>query len=107
MTCLGFVAEPAVSGAWQARIGCQSRVNDVWRRMEGRLPRLVTTDEYPSYAVAIHRTCGHFPVLPAISGFRSMPGTRNGVWQCWHFTSFPRTSSGTERNLRQRRFGQI
>src|SRR5436305_12430845 len=34
-------------------------------------------------------------------------GTRNIVWQYWHLTSFPRTSSGTERILRQRRFGQM
>ena len=43
----------------------------------------------------------------AAAGFFDESGTRNSVWQLWHFTSFPRTSSGTERNLRQRRFGQI
>jgi hypothetical protein len=42
---------------------------------------------------------------PAVAGF--MSGTRNIVWQCWHFTNFPRTSSGTERIFRQRKFGQM
>ena len=48
---------------------------------------------------------GHFcPVV--VCGFRAA-GTRNWVWQCWHFTTLPRSSSMTLRNLRQRRFGQI
>ncbi|HZL33777.1 MAG TPA: hypothetical protein VFC78_00620 [Tepidisphaeraceae bacterium] len=51
---------------------CQALVDDVWRRMEGRLPRLMTTDEYPSYAVAIHRTYGRrmvpLEVLPRRPG---------------------------------------
>jgi hypothetical protein len=34
-------------------------------------------------------------------------GTRKFVWQYWHLTSFPRTSSGTIRIFRQRRLGQI
>src|SRR5687767_12264558 len=38
---------------------------------------------------------------------RRISGTRNIVWQNWHLTSFPRTSSGTERIFRQRRLGQI
>ena len=33
-------------------------------------------------------------------------GTRNIVWQYWHFTSFPRTSEETERILRHLRLGQ-
>ena len=41
------------------------------------------------------------------ASWRLASGTRNIVWQCWHFTSFPRTSSGTDRIFRQRRLGQI
>ncbi len=41
------------------------------------------------------------------SAVDAFEGTRNTVWQCWHFTSLPRTSSGTDRNFRHRRFGQI
>ena len=33
-------------------------------------------------------------------------GTRNMVWQCWHLTSLPRTSSETVNSRRHRRFGQ-
>src|SRR5665213_2769475 len=44
----------------------------VCRRMEGRLPRQMTTGEYPSYAVAIHRTYGRrmvpLEVLPRRPG---------------------------------------
>jgi hypothetical protein len=32
-------------------------------------------------------------------------GTLTIDWQCWHFTVFPRTSSGTLSTFRQRRFG--
>lgn len=47
-----------------------------------------------------------FPaVVEAGSGFFAS-GTRSRVWQCWHRTSFPRTSSGTVRNFRQVRLGQ-
>ena len=35
------------------------------------------------------------------------PGTRNCVWQCWHLTILPRTSSGTTSSLRHLRLGQI
>src|SRR2546421_6130684 len=35
------------------------------------------------------------------------PGTRNWVWQCWHLTILPRTSSGTTSSLRHLRLGQI
>ena len=41
-------------------------------------------------------------LAPAASFFS---GTRTIVWQCWHLTVFPRTSSGTESTFRQRRFG--
>src|SRR5437016_6158469 len=34
-------------------------------------------------------------------------GTRNCVWQCWHLTILPRTSSGTTSSLRHLRLGQI
>ena len=34
-------------------------------------------------------------------------GTFNVIWQCWHFTSFPRQSSGTARIFRHFRFGHI
>jgi IS1 family transposase len=37
---------------------CRELVSEVRRRMGGRLPRLITTDEYPSYAVAIHEVYG-------------------------------------------------
>src|SRR2546423_14249074 len=47
-----------------------------------------------------------FTAAPTAS-WRFASGPRNIVWQCWHFTSLPRTSSGTERILRQRRFGQM
>src|SRR5688500_20012508 len=52
---------------------------------------------------------GYFRTFPppAITGCGRGCGTRNIVWQCWHLISFPRTSSGTERILRQRRFGQM
>ena len=43
----------------------------------------------------------------AATGGRLASGTRNIVWQCWHLTSFPRTSSGTERIFRHLMFGQI
>lgn len=33
-------------------------------------------------------------------------GTRNMVWQCWHLTSLPRTSSETVNSRRHRRLGQ-
>src|SRR4029079_15828413 len=47
-----------------------------------------------------------FPPATAGSGFLGwVSGTRNMVWQCWHLTRRPRTSSGTDRNFRQRRFG--
>src|SRR5688500_12280199 len=38
---------------------------------------------------------------------RFVSGTRNIVWQNWHFTRRPRTSSGTDRIFRQRRLGQL
>jgi IS1 family transposase len=44
---------------------CRELVGDVRRRMDGRLPRLITTDEYPSYAVAIHQVYGH-RVVPLV-----------------------------------------
>jgi IS1 family transposase len=44
---------------------CRELVGEVRRRMNGRLPRLVTTDEYPSYAVAIHQIYGH-RVVPLV-----------------------------------------
>jgi IS1 family transposase len=44
---------------------CQELVDEVRRRMNGRLPRLITTDEYPSYSVAIHQTYGH-RVIPLV-----------------------------------------
>lgn len=44
---------------------CRELVEEVRRRMEGRLPRLITTDEYPSYAVAIHQVYGH-RVVPLV-----------------------------------------
>ena len=52
-----------------------------------------------------HHRCDYFGP-DAGCGFLAS-GTRNCVWQCWHLTSFPRTSSVTLRNFRQRRFGQI
>src|SRR5687767_9879284 len=53
---------------------------------------------------------GHFDgpdEVAAGTGFLADSGTRNSVWQLWHLTSFPRTSSGTDRNFRHRRLGQI
>jgi IS1 family transposase len=51
---------------------CKKVVDDVHRRLEGRIPRLITTDEYPSYPVAILETFGHrvvpLPVLPRRPG---------------------------------------
>jgi IS1 family transposase len=44
---------------------CKQLVGEVYRRMNGRLPRLITTDEYPSYSVAIHETYGH-RVVPLV-----------------------------------------
>lgn len=43
---------------------------------------------------------------PEAAGLRAS-GTRKLVWQNWHLTSLPRTSSGTDSILRQRRLGQI
>jgi len=37
---------------------CQELVSEVRRRMGGRVPRLIATDEYPSYPVAIHQVYG-------------------------------------------------
>jgi len=51
---------------------CQELVGEVHHRMDGRLPRLITTDEYPSYPVAIREIYGQrvvpLPVLPKRPG---------------------------------------
>jgi IS1 family transposase len=54
---------------------CNALVSQVFRRTggpAGRLPRLITTDEYPSYKVAIHDVYGRrfvpLPVLPRPKG---------------------------------------
>jgi IS1 family transposase len=44
---------------------CQELVREVHGRMEGRIPRLITTDEYPSYPVAIHEIYG-LRVVPLV-----------------------------------------
>jgi hypothetical protein len=56
-----------------------------------------------------HPTAAYFPGVAAagVSPLAAASGTRKLVWQFWHFTSLPRTSSGTDRNLRHRRLGQI
>jgi IS1 family transposase len=62
---------------------CNRLVSEVSRRTggpAGRLPRLITTDEYPSYKVAIHDVYGRrfvpLPVLPRPSGRPRVPGKR-------------------------------
>jgi IS1 family transposase len=45
---------------------CQELVGEVRRRMRGRVPRLITTDQYPSYAVAIRQAYGHRVVPLAV-----------------------------------------
>jgi IS1 family transposase len=51
---------------------CQKAVDEVHDRMDGRIPRLITTDQYPSYKVAIQSTYGKrvvpLPVLPTRRG---------------------------------------
>lgn len=37
---------------------CQKAVDEVRDRMDGKIPRLITTDQYPSYKVAIQNTYG-------------------------------------------------
>ena len=62
---------------------CNALVSQVFRRTggpSGRLPRLITADEYPSYKVAIHDVYGRrfvpLPVLPRPSGRPRVPGKR-------------------------------
>ncbi len=62
---------------------CNALVREIYRRTggaQGRLPRLITTDEYPSYKVAIHGVYGRrfvpLPVLPRPSGRPRVPGRR-------------------------------
>jgi IS1 family transposase len=59
---------------------CRELVSEVRRRMDGRVPRLITTDEYPSYAVAIHEVYGKrvvpLVVLPRPKGRPRVPKKR-------------------------------
>jgi len=62
---------------------CNALVSEVFRRTGGparRLPRLITTDEYPSYKVAIHDVYGRrfvpLPVLPRPKGRPRVAGKR-------------------------------
>jgi IS1 family transposase len=45
---------------------CRELVDQVRTRMGGRVPLLITTDQYPSYAVAIHQAYGHRVVPLAV-----------------------------------------
>ncbi len=51
---------------------CRELVKQVHQRMGGKLPGLITTDEYPSYSVAIHQVYGQrvvpLTVLPKRPG---------------------------------------
>ena len=53
----------------------QALVDDVKRRMGGRVPRLITTDEYAPYKQAILNAYGT-PVVPERTGKRGRPATR-------------------------------
>lgn len=56
---------------------CRAVVAEARRRMGGRVPRLITTDEYPSYKVAIHDVYGRrvvpLTVLPRPAGRPRVP----------------------------------
>jgi hypothetical protein len=69
---VGLLSKKAGGPGKRTAENCRELVKQVHQRMGGKVPRLITTDEYPSYPVAIHQVYGRrvvpLTVLPKRSG---------------------------------------